>query len=111
MKLSKRKNKFFQKRIVKPIFLVFFILLIYTSIVFDIGFFRNIIYSYIYKKFKNDNFIRQENINCDKYDPIFLMGERFKKNPISLCKSKKSNHLCYQISKYNIAKYLKSNME
>ena len=101
MKLSKRKNKFFQKRIVKPIFLVFFILLIYTSIVFDIGFFRNTIYSYIYKKFKNDNFIRQENINCDKYDPIFLMGERFKKNPISLCKSKKSNHLCYQISKYN----------
>ena len=29
------------------------------------------------------------------------MGERFKKTPTILCKSKKSNHICYQTSKYN----------
>ena len=101
MKLSRSKKKFLQKRIIKSIIFIFFILLIYISTVFDCCFFRNTIYNYIYKKFKNENFLRENNINCDKYDPIFIMAERFKKNPISLCKSKKSNHICYQTSKYN----------
>ena len=47
------------------------------------------------------NFLRDKNIKCDKYDPIYLFGERFKKKPVTLCKSKKSNHICYQTSKYN----------
>ena len=48
-----------------------------------------------------DNFLRDENKNCDKYDPIFLMGERLKQNPITICKSKRARHICYRNSKFN----------
>ena len=59
------------------------------------------IYNSIYNKFIMDNFLRDENKNCDKYDPIFLMGERLKQNPITICKSKRARHICYRNSKFN----------
>ena len=59
------------------------------------------IYNSIYNKFIKDNFFRDENKNCDKYDPIFLMGERLKQNPITICKSKRTRHICYRNSKFN----------
>ena len=46
------------------------------------------IYNSIYNKFIKDNFFRDENKNCDKYDPIFLMGERSKKIQLRFVKVK-----------------------
>jgi hypothetical protein len=40
-------------------------------------------------------------MNCDKFDPIFLMAERFKKIPKTICEGKNSKHICYLNSKYN----------
>ena len=87
--------------IIKHILVVFFILLIYLSITFDNAFIKNDMYKVIYQQMHDNNFFREDNKNCDKYDPIFLMGERFKENPITLCKSQNSNHICFQASKYN----------
>lgn len=102
MKSLKRKNKNSHKRIIfKFIIIPLLILLIYLSIIFNNLIFLNSFYNIVYHKFKSDNFLRDKNINCDKYDPIYLFGERFKKKPVILCKSKKSNHICYQTSKYN----------
>ena len=61
----------------------------------------NPMYYSIYKRFISDNFFQDENINCDKFDPIYLMGERFKRKPIILCKNKESSHICFQNSKYD----------
>ena len=61
----------------------------------------NPMYYSIYKRFISDNFFRDENMNCDKFDPIYLMGERFKRKPIILCKNKESSHICFQNSKYD----------
>ena len=47
------------------------------------------------------NLTKEDNLKCDKFDPIYLMGERFKKNPITICKSNESKHICFQTSKYN----------
>ena len=100
MKSIKRKNKNSHKRIIfKFIIIPLLILLIYLSIIFNNLIFLNSFYNIVYHKFKSDNFLRDKNINCDKYDPIYLFGERFKKKPVILCKSKKSNHICYQTSK------------
>lgn len=102
MNFIKRNLQKSQKRIIiKSILIALFFLLIYLSITFDNAFIKNNMYKVIYKQMKDNNFFREDNKNCDKYDPIFLMGERFKENPITLCKSQNSNHICYQTSKYN----------
>ena len=101
MQKSKIKNYYLIKRTVIKLFLiVFYIFLIFLSKIFK-NFGLNPIYESIYKGFIKDKFIRDENINCDKFDPIFLMGERFKKKPITFCDSKESKHICFQNSKYN----------
>ena len=103
MELQKKEIKKENKKIcLKSSSIAFYIILIYLSIRFSNIFIKNTDYSLIYKKFQADNFFRQENINCDKFDPIFLMGERLKKKPIILCKSRDSSHICFQNSKYNI---------
>ncbi len=84
----------------KASFTVFYIILIILSITFtDFGI--NSMYYSIYKRFINDNFFREDNLKCDKFDPIYLMGERFKKKSINICKSDESKHICFQTSKYN----------
>ena len=101
MNLIKRNLQKSQKRIfIKTILIVLFVFFIYLSLAFDSDYIKNNMYKAIYKQMKDDNFFREDNINCDKYDPIFLMGERFKENPISLCKSQNSNHICFRTS-YN----------
>ena len=64
-------------------------------------FIKNPIYQIIYEKLRKDNFFHGENKNCDKLDPIFLMAERFKHFPTTICESKESKHICYHSSKYN----------
>ena len=101
MMSSKIKFLFLFKRIFAKLFLIsFYILSIFLVIHFK-HFWINPIYNTIFKRFINDNFFRNENMICDKFDPIFLMGERFKKKPIILCNDKESKHICYQNSKYN----------
>ena len=99
MKISKQKCKA-NKLLLKFVLSIFQVLVIYISLFFE-GNVKNPLYTKIYSKFINDNFLREDNLNCDKFDPIYLMGERFKKNPIIICNSKKSKHICYQTSKYN----------
>ena len=90
------KNRIF----VKCLLTSFYLALILLSLFFkDLGI--NPMYNSIYKRFISDNFFREDNMNCDKYDPIYLMGERFKKMPITICKSEESNHICFLNSKYN----------
>ena len=62
---------------------------------------KTIIYKEIYKKLIENNFFRNDNMNCDLLDPIFLMAERFKKEPATICKSQESYHICYHNSKGN----------
>ena len=101
MMSSKIKFLFLFKRIFAKLFLIsFYILSIFLVIHFK-HFWINPIYNTIFKRFINDNFFRNENMICDKFDPIFLMGERFKKKPIILCNDKESKHICYHNSKYN----------
>lgn len=90
------KNRIF----VKCLLTSFYLALIFLSLFFkDLGI--NPMYNSIYKRLISDNFFREDNMNCDKYDPIYLMGERFKKMPITICKSEESNHICFLNSKYN----------
>ena len=100
MKISKDKYKTNQLLLLKSFLIIFHILFINVSLSFEV-FINNPFYMKIYSKFISDNFLREENMNCDKYDPIYLMGERFKKVPISICNNNKSMHICYQTSKYN----------
>ena len=62
---------------------------------------KNPLYNDVYQKLKKDDFFNKDNENCNKYDPIFLMGERFKQFPVRICKSDESYHICYKNSKYN----------
>ena len=100
MKILKQKCKANKLLLLKFVLSIFHLLVIYISLFFK-GIIKSPIYMKIYSKFINDNFLREENMDCDKFDPIYLMGERFKKNPIIICNSKKSKHICYQNSKYN----------
>ena len=77
MQLSKIKSYYLRKIIFLKIFLIaFYILLIFISNIFN-NFGIAPIYNSIYKRFIADNFFREDNMNCDKFDPIYLMGERF----------------------------------
>ena len=99
MKSSKiKKNKYKKKFIFKSNLIILF--WIYLSIILKDS---NIspIYKSIYSNNIQVDFFREENKNCDKYDPIFLMSQKLKKKPIIICKGKKAKHICYQSSKYN----------
>ena len=101
MKIIKKAHKNAKKIFfIKSILIVFWISLLFSSISFeDIA--NNQMYYEISERFKKDNFFREENLNCDIYDPIFLMAERLKKKPITICKNKESRHICFQNSKYS----------
>ena len=93
-------NNLKNRILVKSSLTTFYIILIILVKFFkDFGI--NSMYYSIYKRFINDNFFRKDNLKCDKFDPIYLMGERFKKKPITICKSNESKHICFLNSKYN----------
>ena len=62
---------------------------------------KSSLYNYIYQKLQENDFLNKENKNCNKYDPVFLMAERFKKYPVTICNNEESNHICYQNSKFS----------
>ena len=95
-KIFKNKKKLIYIKSSLP---VIYILLIYLSECCK-DFANNSMYRNIYKKLKSEHFFNEENIICNKYDPIFLMAERFKKPPIIICNNKESMHKCYQNSKF-----------
>ena len=102
MQLSKRKKKKNNTKrlhLIKTLLLIFNVLSIYLPIDFK-DFFLNPIFKTCYKKLKENNFFRKDNENCDKFDPIFLMAERFKRVPFTICKNRESNNICYLNSKF-----------
>ena len=102
MQLSKRKKKKNNTKrlhLIKTLLLIFNVLSIYLSIAFN-DFLVNPVYKSCYKKLKENHFFRNENEICDKFDPIFLMAERFKRDPFTICKNEESNHICYLNSKF-----------
>ena len=101
MKIIKKAHKNAKKNIfIKSFLIAFWISLLFSSISFE-DITNNQMYYEISERFKKDNFFREENLNCDIYDPIFLMAERLKKKPITICKNKESRHICFQSSKYS----------
>ena len=56
--------------------------------------------SFLEKYFENE-FYSKENDKCNLLDPIYVMGQRFKKYPINFCQNNQSKHICFQSSKYN----------
>ena len=102
MKLSKKNGKNNEKRsyFIKTSLTAFNILLIYLFFILK-DFSTNPKYKAINKKLKENNFFREANENCDKFDPIFLMKERFKRKPFTICQNKESKHICYLNSKFS----------
>ena len=111
MQLAKIKYK--RKYAIKFYFLkisiiAFDSLIIYFSIVFY-DLLLNPIYKAVHKKMKENNFFRKDNEICDKFDPIVLMADRFKRKAFTICKNKESKHICYLNSKFiNTNKMYKS---
>lgn len=102
MQLSKRKKKKNNTKrlhLIKTLLLIFNVLSIYLSIAFK-DLLVNPVYKECYKKLKENHFFRNDNEICDKFDPIFLMAERFKRDPFTICKNEESNHICYLNSKF-----------
>ena len=96
---KKKKNNAKRLHLIKTLLLIFNILSIYLFIAFK-DFFVNPTFKTNYKKLKENHFFNKDNENCDKFDPILLMAERFKRNPFTICKNKESNHICYLNSKF-----------
>ena len=67
---------------------------------------QNPLFKLIIKKFDDNHFINKNNIKCDRLDPIYIMGQRLKRNPINICKSKNSEHICFKSSKYDYSNKL-----
>ena len=59
------------------------------------------LYNNVYKKFISDNFFSKDNSKCDELDPIYMMGARLKKHPVTLCKKDESEHVCFKSSHYD----------
>ena len=98
MKNSLDESKKKTKRLYKKLCFIFFYLLIIYNSKETI---KNPLYSTITKKFEREDFLVEDKMNCNIYDPIYLMGERLKKFPFTICNNEKSKHICYQNSKYN----------
>ena len=61
----------------------------------------NSIFVSFIKKYSENEFYHKDNSKCNELDPIFVMGQRFKRNPINFCKGNNSQHICFQSSKFN----------
>ena len=111
MQLSKKKykkNYAMRFYFLKTSIIALNSLIIYLTIAFH-DFLLNSIYKAIHKKMKKDNFFSKDNEICDKFDPIVLMADRFKRKAFTICNNKKSKHICYLNSKFiNTNKIYKS---
>ena len=59
------------------------------------------LFSNFFERYTENKFYHEDNYKCNQYDPIYVMGQRFKRNPLNLCRSNKSQHICFQSSKYD----------
>lgn len=91
-----QKNQIYKKSFLLAGFFTF-ILLSYKFIIIN----NTLLYQSIYKKFIDDNFFSKENLKCDNLDPIYIMAQRLKKPSINICKTKESEYVCFQDSKYD----------
>ena len=95
-KRQKYKKKLFKK------YSFLFIILVSNLLSFEIkSEHKTQLFNEILKLFENDEFFTKGNEKCDNLDPIYMMGQRFKKPPFSICKDEMSQHICYQSSKYD----------
>ena len=87
-----------KKRIFKKYFILFFVFIV-CLLSFK---FRNNnktpLFNNIYNRFYKDEFFQTDNDKCDALDPIYILGQRFKKYPETICKSEISEHICYRSS-------------
>ncbi len=97
LELHKKRKDYPKKFIIQSILII----LCFLIVIYSHHLIKNPMYKIIYSKFIKDNFFREGNKNCDELDPIFLMAERFKKLPTTICESKETKHICYHNSKYN----------
>ena len=97
-----------KRKIIKKIYALFliFILSILNININIENAIKNPLFKIIRKKFDDEHFINKNNIKCDKLDPIYIMGQRFKKPSIQICKSKNTEHICFQSSKYDYSNQL-----
>ncbi len=102
MKCAKVENIFQRYQLSKKYWLIFIsiFLIILTFKLKDIN--NSQLYNSIYNKFISDDFFSKDNSECDELDPIYMMGARFKKPPIKICKTRESEHVCFKSSKYEI---------
>jgi len=63
--------------------------------------YKSQLFNNISERLKSDNFFVRGNEKCNNLDPIYMMGQRFKKPPIIICQDEISQHICYQSSKYD----------
>ena len=91
-----QKNQIYKKSFLLAGFLTF-IILSYKFIIIN----NTLLYQSIYKKFIDDKFFSKENLKCDNLDPIYIMAQRLKKPSINICKTKESEYVCFQDSKYD----------
>ena len=101
IEISLYTEKIIRNKINKKFSLLFTLLLI-IILSFGIRIInKNSLYENIYHRFIEDKFFIKGNEKCDNLDPIYMMGQRFKKSPSTICKSESSEHICYQSSKYD----------
>ena len=62
---------------------------------------KNQLYTEFINKYINNEFYHKENSKCNQLDPIYILIQRFKRNPFIICKNNNSQHICFQSSKYN----------
>ena len=98
-KIKYKKNYAIKFYFLKISIIAFDALIIYFSIAFHDSL-LNPIYKAFKKKMKENNFFRKDNDVCDKFDPIVLMADRFKRKAFTICKNKESKHICYLNSKF-----------
>lgn len=60
------------------------------------------LYNDFKKKYLKNEFYNKNNKKCNKFDPIYVMSQRFKKYPINICQNEDSQHICFQSSKYDL---------
>ena len=95
------RNQLKTKKLIKKYSLLF-VIFIFCILSFEIRVSnKTTLFKDLNNRFIEDEFFTKGNDKCDNLDPIYMMGQRFKKPPNIICKSESSEHICYQSSKYD----------
>ena len=96
---SNNKNLIYAKKNVLILILILLLFLLKD-------FAKSSLYNYIYQKLQENDFLNKENKNCNKYDPVFLMAERFKKYPVTICNNEESLAIIIEYQGLNTELYV-----